>query len=311
MTADRDLGRLLDAYFVDGPTHAPDRVLVTVTDRIERQGQRPGWVVRGGWRDVRPSSRLLVAVAAILMVAIIGATVVSISKPNPVPVPTPIAPSPTPVAPVSILEPTQLPAGRYLVRTRYGPTTFVLPGRWQVATQGFIDYSLSPVDAAPGDSIRVFFDMHIAAKDATCTEAPEPGIDTSVRAMVADLVADDRISVSTPVSVTIGGLTGQRLDVRIAPSTTKTCPFSDGAPTVPLIVDDADYVPDHQGPEITNGPFWGVGPGERLRLILLDRPGEAQGNVVFVIDSADGTTFDTLVAAAMPVIESFTFDTGT
>jgi hypothetical protein len=309
MTVDRDLGRLLDTFFVDGPTHAHDRVLVTVTDRIERQGQRPGWVVRGGWRDQRPSTRLLVAVAAILVIAIVGATVATVSQSKPVPIPSPVPQASTPGPPVSVLEPTQLPAGRYLVRTQYGPTTFVVPAGWQVGTLGFLDYSLSPPDAAPGDSVRVFFDMHIASKDAACTEDPEPGIEPTVRAMVHDMVTDDRIIASTPVTTTIGGLHGQRLDVRIAPSTTKTCPFSEGRPTVPLIVDDTGAQP--QPPTTAFGPFWGVSPGERLRLVLLDRPRETQGNVVFVIDSADGTTFDALAAAAMPVIESFSFDAGT
>ena len=52
MTQDRDLGLMLDRYFVDGSTRAPDRLMGAVTDRIERKSQRPGWLVRLGlWRQ--------------------------------------------------------------------------------------------------------------------------------------------------------------------------------------------------------------------------------------------------------------------
>jgi hypothetical protein len=78
---------------------------------------------------------------------------------------------------------------------------------------------------------------------------------------------------------------------------------------VPLLVDDTRRVPQ-QGAELANGPFWGIGGTERLRLIILDRRRRTGGNVVLVIDSADGSTFDDLVARSMPVLESFTFDIG-
>ena len=43
MTADRDIERLLDPWFSDGPTEAPDRVIDRIADRIERQPQRHAW----------------------------------------------------------------------------------------------------------------------------------------------------------------------------------------------------------------------------------------------------------------------------
>jgi hypothetical protein len=315
MIQERDLGRMLDEFFADGPTQAPDRVLLVAGDRIEHQRQRPSWLVRPPRVVLRPATRPIAVLIAILVIALLGATVLTVATPSPTPNP---SPTPTPTgsaavgAPVPVIGPeSDLAAGRYLVRTNYGPTSFDLPPGWSITTLGMLDFTLAPTDARPDDGIRVFFDMHIASKDASCTEAPEPGIDTTVRAMVVDLVGDDRISVGTPVGVTIGGLSGQRLDVRIAPTTTSTCPFvTDGSPSVPLLVDDAAYVPNAQGPDISNGPFWGVGPRERLRLVLLDRPRETEGNVVFIVDSVDGTTFDDLVARSMPVIESFTFDTG-
>lgn len=315
MSDDRDLGLMLDGFFADGATRAPDRLMLAVTDRIERKRQRPGWLVRGdvspGHRWVRPA----VVLVAILIVALFGASVFIVASPRPLPGPAPhptapLAPQAT-APPVSLIEPVdQLAPGRYLVRSNTGPTTFVVPSGWLVATMGLLDYSLAPVDHKPDDSIRVFFNMHISAKDAACTEAPEPGIEPTVDAIVNDLVHDERIVTTRPVDITIGGLRGRWLDVRIAPTTRSTCPFTtDGSPTVPLLVDDADYVTTAPGPDISNRPFWGVDRDDRLRLVLLDRPNRG-GNVVFIVNSGDGTTFDALVARSMPIIESFTFDTG-
>ena len=46
MTHERDIERILDHWFADGPDEAPDRVLDVVVDRIERQSQRPAWRLR-------------------------------------------------------------------------------------------------------------------------------------------------------------------------------------------------------------------------------------------------------------------------
>jgi hypothetical protein len=316
MTQDRDLGRLLNGFFADGPTQAPDRVMLVVGDRIERQRQRPAWLVRPQRTIDRPWVRPVAVLAAILLIALLGATVLSIARPQPTPIPVPVptqpsAPTPPPLAtPIPLIEPADLAAGTYFIRTNYGPTTFAVPAGWTIPSFGMLDFSLAPVDAAPDDMIRVFFDMHIASKDAACTEAPEPGIGTTADEMVADLVSDRRLLTSKPKDVSIGGLTGKIVDVRIAPTTTKRCPFLADGPTVPVIVDDAaTYLPNHPGPQIANGPFWGVDSDDRLRLVILDRTNG--NNVVFVINSATGDTFDALVARSMPVIESFAFDSGT
>ena len=311
MTADRDLGSTLAIFFREGPNQAPDRVMAVVADRIGRERQRPAWPWRQLRWPARSSSRALVVLAAALLLALIGSTVISIARPKPTSIPIqtigPATPAP-PAAPVEVFDPATLAPGRFLLRTDYGPTTFVVPAGWSVTTLGPLDYSLKPDGVASDDTVRVFFDMYIASKDPACSETPQPGIDPTSRAMIADLVLDPRLQTSIPVSFHVGGLVGQRIDLRMAATNTRTCPFSNGSPTVPILVDDTRHVPQ-QGKELKNGPFWGVGGTERLRVMVLDRPG-GTGNVVFVIDSADGSTFDDLVAKSMPVLESFTFDTG-
>ena len=66
MTHERDIERLLDHWFADGPTEAPDRVVDVVADRIGRQTQRPAW--RLDWRqsDMTTPFKLATAVAAVI-----------------------------------------------------------------------------------------------------------------------------------------------------------------------------------------------------------------------------------------------------
>ena len=72
MTQQRDIERLLDLWFSDGPTESPDRVIDVVADRIERQPQRPAW--RFHLREIHVNTMLRagIAVAAVVVVAFIA-----------------------------------------------------------------------------------------------------------------------------------------------------------------------------------------------------------------------------------------------
>jgi len=72
MTHERDIDRLLDHWFSDGPNEAPDRVLDAVSDRIGRQSQRPSWRLKWRHLDMNTTFKLATAVAAVAIVAILG-----------------------------------------------------------------------------------------------------------------------------------------------------------------------------------------------------------------------------------------------
>jgi len=55
------------------------------------------------------------------------------------------------------------------------------------------------------------------------------------------------------------------------------------------------------------GYNWVVAGSERLRLFLLDVPGD--GTVIVDIDAFDGSLIDELIADAMPIVNSFVFAT--
>ena len=72
MTHERDIEHILDVWFADGPTEAPDRALDAVADRIERQPQQPAWRLHLRETHVNRYLKPLLAVAAVLVVAVIG-----------------------------------------------------------------------------------------------------------------------------------------------------------------------------------------------------------------------------------------------
>jgi hypothetical protein len=94
MTQQRDIERILDAWFGDGPTVGSDRLIEAVIDRIERQPQRSFWQVRWGRSRRTVDVRLaLVGLAAVLLATIVGLGVLG-RLPSFVP-PAPATPRPT------------------------------------------------------------------------------------------------------------------------------------------------------------------------------------------------------------------------
>lgn len=106
MTHERDIERLLDVWFIDGPIQAPERVVDVVADRIGRQSQRPGW--RLDWRHttMTPTLKFGAAIAAVIVIGIVGFgllrggddSIVGPPATSPTPNPT-VAPSSAPAAP--------------------------------------------------------------------------------------------------------------------------------------------------------------------------------------------------------------------
>jgi hypothetical protein len=93
MTEDRDLNRLLDAWFADGPVQVADRVIDDVANRITRQRQTPAWRLHA-WRFPSMSTPIkLVAIGAALLAVLVGGAVFigggsARSAPTPTPAPT-------------------------------------------------------------------------------------------------------------------------------------------------------------------------------------------------------------------------------
>lgn len=304
MTKERDIERLLDRWFSERPIEVADRVLDDVADRIGRQPQQPAW--RVSWRDIQVQANLktLIAAAAVIVIAVAGFAVLrpgsgssigGAASPSPS---APTAPSTSPSA--STVFPQWyknseirgaagiLPAGNATSRAFAPRVTFTVPEGWVNDLDVNIGYSLFPdikaneaEYAKSGEIAQGIFMVSVESPYFFC-KAWEPTQGTAAE-RGAFLVASDAFVVSEPVDVTIGGLTGKQLDVRLDQNRpTATCP-GDSPP-----VDLGD---------------------QRTRVTYLDTPsGTPAGIIGIAVGSKYSADHDAFLADAMPIVESFDFD---
>lgn len=113
MTRTDDIERVLDRFYADGPSEMPDRVFLSVVDRIERVPQRRLALMT---RFTTMNAKLRLAAAAAIVVALVGVGAFAFSRPSSV------ASQPTP-SPSQAASPTT-PAGGS------APLPAALQGRW-------------------------------------------------------------------------------------------------------------------------------------------------------------------------------------
>ena len=132
MTQPRDIERLLDQWFADGSSVAPDRIIDIVADRIERQPQRPAW--RLDWRHLtmNPLAKAGVAIAAVVLIAFVGYNLLpgrSTGVGGPAPSASPTAvPTPTPSATAAPSTGNPVARRRCFRRGTRRPSTAAEPG---------------------------------------------------------------------------------------------------------------------------------------------------------------------------------------
>jgi hypothetical protein len=306
MTSERDIERLLDRWFTERPTEVADRVLDEVADRIGRQPQQRAWRVLRRDSHVNSYLKPLLAVAAVIVIAVAG--IAYLGQPtdsgvggaaSPPLSPSPIAsaaPSATPSA--AAVFPSWftaqsdgagiLPPGGQTTQAFLPGSTFSVPEGWVNDTDTSEFYGLFPDTpaneaefAVAGGPAQGIFMGFVDTPTVICDEVGET--EGSTAAELADsLVANEALVTSEPVDVTIGDLTGTRVDGHLDPAWTGSCPPS---PDDPATKDYKDY---------------------RGRFIFLDTPDG--GKLLIIVDSVHAADFDTFLAEAMPIVESFEFD---
>jgi hypothetical protein len=297
MKPDRDIERLLDRWFADGPMEVPDRVIDVVADRIGRQPQRPAW--RLLWREIHVNStqRMVAAAAAVILVAVVALAIVgrpSDSGIGTAPTPTPSAkssPSPTPTRQVSCvggpcLGP--LAAGSYTATEPLTPFAYSVPDGWENIFNTAGGYVLRGQPGGPNYSIYVFLDLQ-AADQTRCAKAPESGVGQSVDDLVAWLARLPGLSMTPPTPVSLGGLDGVTFDLTVTTGG-RSC-----LGEIKLWVQEWSGDPNF---------WWGLAAGSKERVFLLDR---GSGGSVFILLDARLPEFDAFAAKAMPIVESFDF----
>jgi hypothetical protein len=290
MTHDRDIERVLGQWLGDGPTEVPDRVIDVVADRIGRQSQRPAWRFPRRELHMPTYPRIAAALAAIAIVAIGGLYLFGQPGGSGVGGPT-ATPSPSPSA---ISTPTASPT--QLSSFTFTPRVLVqAPAGWSVDGDGLRSVGLKPPVGASGPgagSILVMSGPFVDVADADCDNRPAVGVGASSAELVAAFSSDPIVTTTSAATVDVGGLTGQILDIQLAPTWTGTCDWGSGKPAALLLLATAE------------GPGFGLGGTEPARLVLVDVGGKV---VAIIVRATDGTTQAQALAQAMPVVEAIQF----
>ena len=144
------------------------------------------------------------------------------------------------------------------------------------------------------DGIYFLADPTIASRN--CEDSSMPGVGHSMGDIVGWLGSAPGLKVTEPTPVTIGGLEGTRLDIELDPTWKRTCFYSEGLPTVPLIFNGSEL----------GGYNVPILPDISMRWYVLESDAG-----VLVIDLDDGPndlTHDELLRVGGAIVDSFVFD---
>ena len=202
----------------------------------------------------------------------------------------PAASSPTPVPSAAT---TPMPAGTYTTTAFQPALTFTVPDGWELVDDTPTWVHLQPI-GSPDLGLYVFRNAFALSQDPACPTTAEPGVGKTSSELVTWMRSLPGVTAGSPALATIGGLRGAALDLGIKDGWTVSCPFANGVPTTALIRND--------GIE-----RWVLAGAERLRMYLLDLPDG--GNIIVDVDDFAGSSIDSLLSAAAPIIKSFQFAT--
>jgi hypothetical protein len=220
-------------------------------------------------------------------------------------------PSPTATAlPLSLPRPTDIPtdgncedgsvclgllaAGTTYHTEAFEPAITLTPPAdgWENLSDEGAVFMLLSIDA-PGDAIAFFRGAKAVEPDGTTASA-----DDTVQGLSGWLASNNLLDVTTATPVTVGGLQGVTMDIKIAADAVNhpaDCPVQ---VCVPIFkgADPSAKPPWHWD--------WGSTDGETQRLYLLNA---MDGVVAIFVDSYDGTTFDALTMAADGILAGLRF----
>jgi hypothetical protein len=143
--------------------------------------------------------------------------------------------------------------------------------------------------------IMVLSNVAPSTEDKNCGGTVPAAVGRTPSAVVAWLATVTGLVVTKPTPVTIGGLSGVMVDVSVAPSWIDPCTTPPSAGT-----DVSTFVDAGSGDVSAT-----LGGKTRERYILLDR-GDGQ-TLLIDVEAQDNATWTAVLAAAMPVVNTFEF----
>jgi hypothetical protein len=160
-----------------------------------------------------------------------------------------------------------------------------LPGNFLLLPPG---RDLAGVDAARSDFVGASAGTTVSAPD--CSPLPMPGVGLQPSSIVEALRKRPGIDVSHPREVTIGGLSGLAVDIRMIPGTEAACEVEGGYFIVPLIIGVGPASLEHS-----------VSDGLLTRLYVLEN---GDSNVVIEVSDIDA---DRSEFEFEPIVKNFRF----
>jgi hypothetical protein len=271
MTTDRDVTRALDLWLAEGSSEVSDHVLDLVEDRIARQRQRPAWLLR---RSPAMNSYLKIAagLAAALVVAVIAWRFLPSSggvggDPTPMPSPSPTATTIPPLPEGTVT------AGTYRLHPFASPATVTVDAT--VPEGGWLGGPSCCIAGPNGDSngpngvVVAFLGAETINSDPCHWDkdgsgnAPQDGdieVGPTVDDLAAALAAGTAYESTTPVDATLGGFSGKRLELQLAPDASG-CDSYDGAGNQYFVFGGRD------------GGFYAQGGANRWQITIVDVDG--------------------------------------
>jgi len=307
MTADRDIERLLDTWFADGPMQVSDHVFDEAVGRVHRQRQRPAW--RFLWKEPRMSPlKVAIAAIAVVIVFVAGFAVLrqptgqvgGVATPTASPPPTPSG-SPTATAFTYVLPDGELVGGTYRLNPLPADPVMIdatVPARWSgvppwaligpAGTEGpgGIGIAFIGAEGLHGDPCH----WDVAGSGAEF-QAGDITVGPTVDDLVNALAANTAYTSTAPVPVTMGGQAGKQLVLQLPSDVdfAATCDRVAGDP-------EGHYFP-FSGKD---AGLFAQGPGNRWTVSVLDAGGTRV--MAIVLDYAGTPAADQ--AAAQAIVDS-------
>jgi hypothetical protein len=261
MSSDRDVTRIVRSWLEEGVSALPDRVLDAVLDQLPATPQRRSWWPARRLSEMNTPIKLAIAAAAVVVVAIAGINLLSIGgdigglgpTPSPSPSPTPMpSESPSPAPSAALFPNGQLAAGSYAIQPFVGPgglcvaeslqagcteagaeddairITLTVPDGWSGLESSIVPTVESYLPPGGGGlnfgrGGWLYTVSQVCGGSGPDPNGPTIPTGTTVDEFVTALVDHPDLDVTSPVDVTLGGHSGQYLELRI-PANATTVP---------------------------------------------------------------------------------------
>ena len=301
MNRSPDVELVLRDYFADDGLTAPDYVLDVVEGRISRQPQRRSWRLPWRLRSMSNNLKLVAGAAAAIFLVVVAWQFLPEKPDGPgdTPTATPIpAATPIPSAPPPLAEGI-LAAGTYRLRPVASATmtidATVPDGGWLGGPPNAIGGPRGESNGPNGVAVAFLRAQTINSdpchwdKDGS-GRAPQEGdieVGPTVDDLAEALAGSSAYESTTPVDATLGGFSGKRLELQLAPDDSG-CDSFDGAGNQYFVFGGRD------------GGFFAQGGANRWQITIVDVDGT---RLIGVLLSYAETSAEDL-AAAQAVLDS-------